>query len=316
MFTDNRTAYRLRSITVPVSDARSVACFTLRVAYLLRDGGQLEQAEIMTEPSGKIGASPFCSGTSWSLSGTVERPKASTISLQASAIVGDRLPLNISIEGNRRWVLRNGQLAVSAPEPFDRMSLAAEHAFGGTVVLPPGERDGLPHPALTIPHSWNPRGRGYALDPQSAIGLPLPNVEFSDDRVAGWPAQPDPAVLAPEVGQVMIRLPRTGADFEGRELEEHLRVLHPSHRRAFGDPLRSGARFVLSGFRPETFAFALPASPVRVQLRQSRRWHDTGFHIRHVHVQLDHQRIEVLYGHSASFSPTHRVTDARVEGAI
>ena len=195
------------------------------------------------------------------------------------------------------------------------MPLGCERAFGGTITLPPGERGDLPHPALTIAHAVNPRGRGYALDETSAVGVALPNIEFSDDRVDRWLVEPDPAVLAPEDGQIMVRLPRSPEAFESREVEWHLRLLHPCHRRAFGPALAAGSPFVLDGFRSQMLMFTLAASPVRLRLRRGRAWHDIGHHIRHVHVHLDHNRVEVLYGHAASFSPAQPVTEARAERA-
>jgi hypothetical protein len=92
-----------------------------------------------------------------------------------------------SIQGDRRCLYRGpNQVEFSAPEPFESMPLAYEHAYGGadpTVpVTPPRDLAEAcrPHPGI---YPRNPAGRGYVINDnrQHIEGLLLPNVEHPDD---------------------------------------------------------------------------------------------------------------------------------------
>lgn len=81
-----------------------------------------------------------------------------------------------AIYGERQWVLRGNELVPSRAQPFTRMALVWEHAFGGQVARPT--------PRSLAASAQNPIGRGLYDD---ARGRPLPNIE-------------DPAALIQRVG--------------------------------------------------------------------------------------------------------------------
>ncbi len=87
----------------------------------------------------------------------------------------------LRVFGDRRW----GTLGPSEPEPFERMPLVYERAFGGVDKLGP-------HPDRDF--YWpNPVGTGYASEASRAHAQPLPNVEYPDRRVSSWDDRPEPA---------------------------------------------------------------------------------------------------------------------------
>lgn len=87
----------------------------------------------------------------------------------------------LRVHGDRCWE----RLGASAPQPFTRMSLVWERAFGGRAAdAADPEKD----------WDWrNPVGCGYARHGNASAGLPLPNVEATDQPVRSWSDRPAPA---------------------------------------------------------------------------------------------------------------------------
>jgi hypothetical protein len=87
----------------------------------------------------------------------------------------------LQVTGDRAW----GVTGRSSPEPFVKMPLVYERAFGGVDKRSPhAERD----------WDWrNPVGTGFAVSRDNATGLALPNVEYPGERVGSWSDRPRPA---------------------------------------------------------------------------------------------------------------------------
>jgi hypothetical protein len=85
------------------------------------------------------------------------------------------------VSGDRRW----RAMGRSSPEPFARMPLVYERAFGGVDVK-------SSHPERDW--EWrNPVGTGFAVSRDHVTDLALPNVEYPDERVGSWSDRPRPA---------------------------------------------------------------------------------------------------------------------------
>jgi len=102
--------------------------------------------------------------------------------------VGFRVgPVNkvLRVTGDRRW----GSLGISSPEPFTKMPIVYERAFGGADLKSARpERD----------WDWrNPVGAGFAVARDNLDGAALPNIEYPDDIVTGWKDRPRPAGFGP-----------------------------------------------------------------------------------------------------------------------
>lgn len=92
---------------------------------------------------------------------------------------------SLRVSGDRVW----GVAAVSSPEPFTRMPLVYERAFGGV-----DRKSSRPE------RDWdwrNPVGTGFAMSRDNVSGVALPNLEYPDDLVSSWTDRPRPACFGP-----------------------------------------------------------------------------------------------------------------------
>jgi hypothetical protein len=89
----------------------------------------------------------------------------------------------VRVFGDRRWESHR----ISQPEPFTKMPIVYERAFGGVDRKSPhAERD----------WDWrNPVGTGFAIARANVDGLPLPNIEYPDELIGSWKDRPRPAAL-------------------------------------------------------------------------------------------------------------------------
>jgi hypothetical protein len=87
----------------------------------------------------------------------------------------------LRVFGNRRW----GAFRPSSPEPFIRMPLVYERAFGGVDCK-------STHPERDC--EWrNPIGTGFAVARDHLIEVALPNIEHPKELVTSWKDRPHPA---------------------------------------------------------------------------------------------------------------------------
>ena len=89
----------------------------------------------------------------------------------------------VRVFGDRRW----GALGMSEPEPFQKMPLVYERAYGGRDM-----KSGTPDKDW----DWrNPVGTGFATSAGHAQGLALPNIEDPNALIRAWSDRPAPAGL-------------------------------------------------------------------------------------------------------------------------
>jgi hypothetical protein len=87
----------------------------------------------------------------------------------------------LRVVGDRYW----GALGSTTPEPFVKMPLVYERAYGGVDLK-----------SDTPDKDWdwrNPVGTGFAVSSSNATGLRLPNVEDPKDLITSWKDRPAPA---------------------------------------------------------------------------------------------------------------------------
>ena len=104
----------------------------------------------------------------------------------------------LRVTGDRRW----GAIGPTSPEPFVKMPLVYERAFGGVDTRSANpERD----------WDWrNPVGTGFAVSRDNLAGAALPNLEYPNDTVRGWKDRPQPASLGPVAGHWQPRVKFAG----------------------------------------------------------------------------------------------------------
>lgn len=87
----------------------------------------------------------------------------------------------LRVFGDRRW----RAMGMSAPEPFEKMAIVYERAYGGTDLA-----------SKTPEKDWewrNPAGTGFATSGSHADGLALPNIEDPKRLIGSWSDRPAPA---------------------------------------------------------------------------------------------------------------------------
>ncbi len=91
----------------------------------------------------------------------------------------------IEVFGDRSWKKSLGRFKMTESQPFQRMPLTNDRAFGGKVLLAGEEAQ----------HGSNPEGRGYCSSKKEVDGKPLPNLEHPDALIRSWKDTPVPACL-------------------------------------------------------------------------------------------------------------------------
>jgi len=91
----------------------------------------------------------------------------------------------LRVVGDRTW----GAVGTSSPQPFLKIPLVYERAFGGVDRKSEhSERD----------WDWrNPVGTGFAVSRGNQHGVPLPNIEYPNERRRSWQDRPRPAGFGP-----------------------------------------------------------------------------------------------------------------------
>ena len=158
-------------------------------------------------------------------------------------------------------------LRSSAPEPFERMPVTWERAFGG--VAEQYDEDGF---AGLLPHPENTGGAGYYAYLEQALGSALPNLE-GPAAVSHWRQRPRPMGLSPLGPMTKVRVARGyDADHEQGTVE----VLPQSYLSAppeqcFED-LEPGTQVEVRGMSPSgSLHFAIPDLPVEVDVQTGPR---------------------------------------------
>ncbi|MBL0726383.1 DUF2169 domain-containing protein [Piscinibacter sp. HJYY11] len=106
-------------------------------------------------------------------------------SVEVSLTAG-HIDKRLRVTGDRRWERGPMGLKISEPEPFERMPVVYERAFGGwdrSAAKPEDHRL----------EERNPVGTGFAVRDEHCDGLPLPNIEYPDQLISGWKDHPAPA---------------------------------------------------------------------------------------------------------------------------
>ena len=163
----------------------------------------------------------------------------------------------VRVFGDRTW----GALGASEAQPFQKMPLVYERAYGGV-----DARSSTPE------RDWdgrNPVGTGYATSARNAVGLKLPNVEDPKALIKAWDDRPAPAGLGaiashwqPRIGLAGTydeRWQQTQAPLLAADMDEHWYQCAPPDQQASGF-LRGGEAVILHNLSPRgRLQFALPA---------------------------------------------------------
>lgn len=123
----------------------------------------------------------------------------------------------LRVFGDRIWKRSMLGLSTTDPQPFEKLPITFERAFGG--------RD--PGPTASPHGAWderNPVGVGFALRSDHLIGQPMPNVERHDALINSWDTRPDPAGFGAIAGHWTPRV-RFGGTYDEAWLRERQPLL-------------------------------------------------------------------------------------------
>lgn len=125
-------------------------------------------------------------GTNISLVGHAYTYNDRTSQIDAGISVGG-LKKTVRVFGNRFWKYSFGMVSMSKAEPFEKMPLQYERAFGGEDKTHPKESK----------HAFekrNPIGTGFRVNKtkEAINNLPLPNIELTSKQIKSWKDKPSP----------------------------------------------------------------------------------------------------------------------------
>lgn len=131
-------------------------------------------------------------GTDVLLLGTACAPGGRAVGQMDVSLAVGPVQKTVRVFGDRVW--KSGLLGarLSPPEPFERMPLVWERAFGGSDVV---EGD----PPLVQAEDRNPVGAGFRVEggKKALDGLRLPNLEDPRRLISSWKDRPAPAAFGP-----------------------------------------------------------------------------------------------------------------------
>jgi len=114
-----------------------------------------------------------------------------------------RIKKELRVTGDRVWKKSFMGVTLSTPQPFIKIPLIYERAFGGTDQTSKNPKY----------HNWEPRnpvGCGFATKAKHLIGKPAPNIEDPSSLIHSWKQRPSPVGFGPIAGHWSPRVELAG----------------------------------------------------------------------------------------------------------
>lgn len=199
---DNKTPYAAERALLADVDGSEIWVVAVKATFEIRDGvcvlaDEQEPVCLADEYVGEPGQSSLLyenelvfkkPGTDVLVNGHAYAPGGRpTTSVDVGIRVGP-VQKTLRVVGDRVWKNSVIGLSASRPEPFVRMPIRYERAFGGVDVSDD-------NPKKQGGEERNPIGTGFGLSTGALKGAPLPNVEDPNDPVRDWDDRPSPVGL-------------------------------------------------------------------------------------------------------------------------
>lgn len=203
----------------------------------------------------------------------------------------------VRVLGDRVWEGSAAGPVMTPPQPFQRLPLVWERAFGGVDVTEQGP----------VADGRNPAGVGFHTAKTTRVpeGTPVPNVEDPHAPITDWNQAPAPAGVAPvaahwesrrrwagtyDAAWQQRRAPYLPQDFDPRFFQLAAPGLStPGH-------LQGGEGVDLRGVTPDgLLQFQLPAMRVDVSYRREHRTDDRAATLDTVILEPDEGRVELVW---------------------
>jgi hypothetical protein len=131
----------------------------------------------------KLGTDVILHGHAYAFGGRPAR------SIDVALHVGT-LSKTLRVIGDRIWQEGPIGLRVSEPEPFERIPIIYERAFGGV-------DDASEDSEKRGSELRNPIGVGFAMEAERLVEQPLPNLEDPNELISSWKQRPPPVGFGP-----------------------------------------------------------------------------------------------------------------------
>jgi hypothetical protein len=206
----------------------------------------------------------------------------------------------LRVFGDRYWIRNSDFLGmkITKPEPFVKMSIVYERAFGGC-----DQKSDNPKK-----HSWEPRnpiGTGFAVEAKHLEGQKLPNVEHPRSLITSWDQRPAPAGFGPIAGNWQPRLQFAGT-YDQKWQEEKLPLLPDDFNERFYQcsPLDQQASGYLTGGETAEIFNLTPQGYLKFRLPIVKLHFETNFgrdriaHTANLHtviIESDHPRLIMVW---------------------
>lgn len=212
----------------------------------------------------------------------------------------------IRVYGNRIWYKSIKGLSISDPQPFVKMPLVYERAFGG---IDDSSEDPKKHGA----EERNPIGVGFGLSTDYLKDKPLPNLEDPADKITTWKNRPKPVGLGFICKHWQPRRQYAGT-YDQKWMEERM-PLYPldfDFRFFLAAPadlvamphLRGGESVELLNLTPAAaLAFSLPRMALGFRTHLAGKWIDHHGTLGSVIIEPDIPRVMLVW---QTLIPCHR----------
>jgi len=216
----------------------------------------------------------------------------------------------LRVFGDRQWKRGVTGANPSAPEPFARMPITYERAYGGWDIASDDPSD----------HGFEPRnpvGTGFATSSGRTIGQAVANIEHPGQLIGSWKDRPEPAGFGPiarswsprrelagtyDAAWERDRLPLLPQDFDERFFQ-----CAPVDQQAPGF-LRGDEPVVLRNLTPEgELHFRLPIETFVLRTRINKGWVEQRPELHAVTLYADARRVVMLWKSSLPCH-AHRLT--------
>lgn len=198
----NRTPFTAERVVLRDRAGRDLLVVIVKCAYSLKDGAPpaIADEQVPVQMSDEFYGDPADSsmryesdlvpaktGTDVVLIGHAYAPRGRAPQIDVALRAG-RLQKVVRVFGDRRWRKTLGSAGIPSPEPFERIPLVYERAFGGRDLSAPRAED-------QEQEARNPIGRGFVArkSKRDLDGYPLPNLEDPAHLISRPTDRPEPA---------------------------------------------------------------------------------------------------------------------------
>lgn len=324
----NGTPYVLAQTIDLTRDGRERLNVVLKATYAWDEHGQLSVAEVQPPPrfcdefhgdpaassiSGEAELGPAKPGTDLLLTGFAVAPRRGTKMMDVRLALG-KWKKTVRVYGDRRWKSTLGVKRPGDPEPFERIPLIWENAYGGVDDTPKKDKHLGAEPRNPVGRGV--RGKRSGVDAAEEL---LPNLEDPEDAFDKPGKSVTPMAFGP-IGRHWIPRVQYAGTYDEKWIAERMPLLPPDFDERFHHAapagqmtkryLKGGEPVTMFGFGPEgKVEFDLPKLRPAVEVRMRSRTETAAMVLDTVGFDTESRTVRLLY--KASVDVHGEVPDLR-----